>query len=364
MSYARPDDRSLFQALIDDGRPLLFVLATGLFACGSGALFLAATGSFLPHDEHFLGMTARQLCGFDACRVVHFMIHDRASFGGVLVAEGLIYFWLAEFPLRAGVEWSWWTFLFSGIVGFVSFLAYLGFGYLDAWHAAATLTLLPCFVFGLGRSQLSPRAGIRCLLDGSAWSHCGYVVRIGRASLLIAALGIVGSGFTILVLGSSVVFVPQDLEFLGVRPEHLQALNPRLIPLIAHDRAGFGGALASCGIALFLCIWCGQPSRSLWQVLALAGVAGFAPAILVHPIIGYNDAVHLAPAVCGAILYTVGIALTHPRLIRSTRRNTVGAPGSEWVLSQSARKRSYAQGRQGCGSNTSNRTRHEASGTK
>ncbi len=39
------------------------------------------------------------------------------------------------------------------------------------------------------------------------------------------------------------VFVPQDLTFLGFQIGELQALNPRLVPLIAHDRAGFGGTV-------------------------------------------------------------------------------------------------------------------------
>jgi hypothetical protein len=34
------------------------------------------------------------------CRILHFMIHDRISFGGVLVAIGVLYLWLALFPLR------------------------------------------------------------------------------------------------------------------------------------------------------------------------------------------------------------------------------------------------------------------------
>jgi hypothetical protein len=105
------------------------------------------------------------------------------------------------------------------------------------------------------------------------------------------------------------VFVPQDLEYLGVGVGELHALNPRLVPLIAHDRAGFGGALLSCGVALSMCIWCGRPSPSLWQVLALAGIAGFTPAIGVHFAIGYTNPVHLAPAVMGAGLFAVGMAL-------------------------------------------------------
>jgi hypothetical protein len=81
------DDAGFFQALMADGRPL--VALTGLALIGSGlfALFLSATGHFLPHDEQFLGMTAKELCALHG----HFMYHDRASFGGALVAVGTLY---------------------------------------------------------------------------------------------------------------------------------------------------------------------------------------------------------------------------------------------------------------------------------
>src|SRR5207248_2647503 len=140
-----------------------------------------------------------------------------------------------------------------------------------AWHGAATLALFPCFAFGLIRSWptlASPRA-IACSLapgDRPAWRSAHG---IGRACLLITASGVTGAGLTILTVGMTAVFVPTDLEFMGVGVGELHALNPRLVPLIAHDRAGFGGALLSCGVALSLCVWCGRPSPSLWQVLAL-----------------------------------------------------------------------------------------------
>src|SRR5262249_60173002 len=122
---------------------------------GLFALFLAVTGEFLPHDERFLGMTAQQLCALHGCRIVHFMIHGRGSFGGALVAVGLLDLWLAEFPLRRGQAWAWWVFLLTGGVGFGSFLAYLGYGYLDTWHGVATLGLLPCYAAGLACSRTS-----------------------------------------------------------------------------------------------------------------------------------------------------------------------------------------------------------------
>jgi hypothetical protein len=65
--------------------------------------------------------------------------------------------------------------------------------------------------------------------------------------------------------------------------------------------------LFSGGFALFL------SSRSLRQALALAGLAGFGAAIGVHVVVGYTDALHLAPAVAGAALFVVGLVLVSER---------------------------------------------------
>lgn len=306
------DDRGFLRAMAGDGRPLLVATGLALVLAGLFALFLAATGDFLPHDERFLGMTARALCAVHGCRIVHFMIHDRASFGGALVAVGVLYLWLAEFPLRCGEAWAWWLFLLTGVVGFSSFLAYLGYGYLDTWHGVATLGMLPCYLAGMVRSRALLRrwGGIGSLLRPSIRVRWSSPAGLGRACLLATATGMTLGGLTILVVGMTCVFVPEDLEYLGLGVEELHALNPRLVPLIAHDRAGFGGAVCCCGLTILFCVWCGTPSRSLWQALALAGAVGFATAIGVHPAVGYNDVVHLAPAVLGASLYLAGLALT------------------------------------------------------
>ena len=47
--------------------------------------------------------------------------------------------------------------------------------------------------------------------------------------------------------------------------------------------------------------------RSLWQALALAGGTGFVTAIGVHPLIGYTDSTHLAPAYLGALMFVAGL---------------------------------------------------------
>jgi hypothetical protein len=300
-------DDSFFATLVDDGRPLLKLVALVLLGAGAFALFQAATGHFLPHDTAYLGMTSQQLCSLHGCRIVHFMMHDRVSFGGALIAIATMYLWLVDFPLRRGQAWAWWTLLASGVVGFLSFLTYLGYGYLDTWHGLSTLAVLPLFAWGLARTRslLHEPRGWRALLSR------GAPLDAGRITLLLATFGIIAGGLTIMTVGMTAVFVPQDLEYMGLEIAQLRALNDKLVPLIAHDRAGFGGGLASCGFAMLLAVWCSPMSRSLWQALLVAGIAGFSTAIGVHPVIGYNSVTHLAPAVLGAVLYAIGMAMTY-----------------------------------------------------
>lgn len=301
------EDPGFGETLVGDGRPLLVLSALALLAFGAFAIFLAATGRFLPHDVAFLGMTSDQLCALHGCRIVHFMVHDRLTFGGVLMATGTVYLWLIEFPLKRGESWAWWALLASSSAGFLSFLAYLGYGYLDTWHGVATLGLLPLFAAGLARTRALRRVAVpRTALD--------LVTSRGRgqALLVVAAFGIVAAGLTIMTVGATSVFVPTDLEYIRATREDLTAVNARLIPLIAHDRAGFGGALFSFGIAMFASVLFHPVGRSLWQALALAGLSGFATAIGIHPAIGYTSVSHLAPAVAGCLLYIAGLVLTRP----------------------------------------------------
>ena len=298
------DDRDFLDALVGDGRPLLIVSAICLLACGAFVIFQASTGQLLPHDTAYLGMTADQLCAYESCRILHFMIHDRVSFGGVLIAIGVMYLWLIEFPLRRGETWAWWTLVSSGLVGFTSFLSYLGYGYLDSWHGAGTLGLLPLFIGGIVQAR---RLGTHTIpaVPLDMRSPAG----IGRALLLLAGAGIAIAGLVITAVGMTTVFVPQDLEFIGNTRAGVDAIHPHLLPLIAHDRAGFGGALASFGVAMFPSLRYGRSSRALWQALTIAGAAGFSTAIGVHPAIGYLSLTHLGPAVLGAVIFAAGLIL-------------------------------------------------------
>jgi hypothetical protein len=313
--FAVGDDTGLLTALIGDGRPLLALVALGLMLSGIFALFLSVTGTFLPHDVSFLGMQPRALCDLHQCRIVHFIFHDRVSFGGTLLAIGTLYLWLVAFPLRLGEEWAWWTLLLSGVVGFLSFLTYLIYGYLDSWHGVATAGLLPLFVGGIWKTRgLLPaqREGWRSLLQPGMPMALGTRGGFGRACLLFVGAGMALAGSVITVLGSTVVFVPQDITYLGFTAAQLNAINSHLIPLIAHDRAGFGGGLASCGLTVLFIAWKARPGLALWQALLVGGISGFGCAIGVHYTMDYLIVSHLAPAWIGAAIYAVGVVCLFP----------------------------------------------------
>lgn len=306
MNRSSSDSESFLATLIGDGRSLILLTAIALAIAGGGAIFLSLTGHFLPHDVAFLGMQAEALCALNQCRIVHFMIHDRISFGGVIITIATLYAWLALFPLKAGESWAWWTLAVTNVTGFGSFLAYIGYGYLDTWHAWATLFLLPFAVAGIWRTRALCRFPVTVLpawpLRGSWQTRTTW----GRICWLGWGAGVAGAGATILVIGMTEVFVPSDLAFIGYQRDELHAINPRLIPLIAHDRAGFGGGLFTTGLLLLAIVWKAPLSRHLWEALTLAGLAGFGCAIGVHYPIGYIDLGHLAPAWLGAVIFVLG----------------------------------------------------------
>ncbi len=289
-----------------------------LIASGGFVIAQSISGQLLPHDMQALGMNAEALSQRANVNLVRFMFHDRVAFGGALIAIGSAYWWLAEFPLFSGAAWAWWTVALSGGFGFLSFLAYLGYGYLDTWHGVATMFLLPIYLAGLWRARRlvnSPfsisaiwRTG--CTADTAA-------AAIGRKLLLFCGLGLVAAGTTILVVGMTFVFVPQDVRFIGLPSSALRAVSPMLIPLIAHDRAGFGGALLSVGLILVMMMRHSAVTRSFLELVAWMALWGFGAALGVHIVIGYVDFVHLLPAYVGFLIFAVGWALLTRGMIKA-----------------------------------------------
>lgn len=311
----RPDNRSLSQAVLGDGRPLLLFTGLMLFVAGAFGVFQASTGHFLPHDETYLGMSAQALCAFYDCRIVRFMIHDRVAFGGALGGVGILYLWLAEFPLRRRENWAWWAFLLSGVAGFLSFLTFLGYGYLDTWHGVATLVLFPCFLLGLWQSYDSAyRAFPRGWKATLAINRTGTArSRIADLCLAMTATGLLSAGAVIVFGGMTRVFVPEDLAYMALTVENLHGISDRLVPLIAHDRVAFGGALFCTGILMAFAVLFAQRTHNLWEILFVAGSLGFVSAIGVHFVVGYVNWFHLLPAYLAATVFYTGMALSYPR---------------------------------------------------
>ena len=305
------DEASLVRLVSGDGRPLLGLFAVGLGLAGVFAWFLSAIGEALPHELRFLGLTLDQLRGLAGGRVMDFMTHDRVAFGGTLLAMSVLYLWLVAGPLGAGERWAWWLVAITGAFGFASFAAYVGSGYIDTWHLAASTALLAVFVPGLvlTRRALRPGWGVARAFDWPSWRT---TAGLGRRLIALTGIGMLVAGGTILVLGSVVVFVPQDIIYIGFDRAALDAMNLHLVPLIAHDRTGFGGGVATMGLLVVGSVALARWTRALWQALALAGLLGFGTAIGVHGLVGYLDASHVGPAVAGALIFLLGMLLSRP----------------------------------------------------
>ena len=313
------------------GRTFLLLAALALGGSGAFGIAQSMSGAFLPHDSAWLGMTADELGHHHDGRIVGFMFHDRVSFGGTLLAVAVLYAWLALRPVQGGRPWAWWTLAASATAGFLSFLAWLGYGYLDVWHAIGTLLLLPVVAVGLAGTLPAPTWPLEApwLLAAVRNARTNPVapVRVvaGTALVALASFGMIVGGLVILGVGTTTVFVPQDLTFIGSDPDAIRAIDAGLVPLIAHDRAAFGGGLLATGIAALGVAVFAAPSVGRWCALAVAGGFGFGAAIGVHVAVGYLDLVHLGPAFLGLGVLAVGLVLSAPLGLRLRSRIAVTA---------------------------------------
>ncbi|MFY0545237.1 dihydroorotate dehydrogenase [Brevibacillus sp. H7] len=288
------------------------LLAIGMIVGGSLAWLVAVTTVVLPYDEAFLGITRAQLQQINE-RLLLFMSHDRISLAGTMISIGIIYLELALFGLRDRLHWARQVLLISGSAGFASFFLFIGYGYFDILHAVLSLSLFPLFVLGVRAPADQTLPALPPQLRNNRTWVCSLW---GQLCFVIIGFGLTAAGLVISIIGMTHVFVPEDLAYLCATPEMLSAINERLIPLIAHDRAGFGGALVSDGLAVLLISLWGfrQGSRWIWWTLLLAGVPGFASGIGIHYAVGYTDFWHLFPAFVAALLFAVGLVLTYPYL--------------------------------------------------
>jgi len=283
----------------------------GMIIGGLLAWMIAATTVLLPYDEDFLGMTRARLDAYNG-HLLHFMSHDRITLAGTMISIGILYYQLAKHGMRHGQHWTKTAVAASCLVGFPSYFLYLGYGFFDPLHAAATIVLLPMFLLSMRRNPDRPCRGAVTLTNDRLWRRAMW----GQLCFVVLGIALAIWGLTIAGYGVSRVFVQTDLAFMQVTPAELDAFNPRLIPLIAHDRAGFGGALFADAVALLItALWGIQIGRSwLWRTLCFGGAPAFFSALSVHFDIGYTDFVHLLPAWFAVALYITGLILLYPYL--------------------------------------------------
>ena len=133
------------------------------------------------------------------------------------------------------------------------------------------------------------------------------------------AVGLIVAGLTITTVGVTRVFVFSDLQFLQTTATAIGSANAHLLPLIAHDRAGFGGALASDGVGLLLLSLWGfrRGERWVWWTLLSAGTIGLAGGVFAHLVVGYLEFGHLLPLAVSGIVFIVALALAARFLLTS-----------------------------------------------
>lgn len=271
------------------------------------ALWMAATRVVMPYDETFCGISRAQLEQINP-RLLPFMSHDRVTLAGTMLAIGILYISFSWFGSRRGEHWAKIAVIVSAGAGFFSFFLFLGFDYFDPFHGFVTAVLFQLFLQGIVGdvpATLNPR--------GTDWTETAEWRRAqwGQLLLIVHSIGLLGAGVVICGVGTGDVFVNTDLKYLQTELEILEGANPRLIPLVAHDRATLGGMLISSGlIYLLACLWgMRRGAKWLWHTFLWSGLTAYFSAIMVHFAVGYVDWHHLLPAFGGLVLFLAGLAL-------------------------------------------------------
>ncbi len=283
------------------------VLGIALLIGGGIAMCVGLTRVVLPYDEEFLGMLREELCGLNL-KLLDFMQHDRITLAGTMLSLGVLYVVCGACGERRGRHWVRVAALTSATIGFFSFFLFLGYGYFDPFHAFITAVLFQFVLFGF-RSQLLPDVDRSTDERNSpAWQRALW----GQLIFILHGIAIVVAGCVICGYGATDVFVREDLEFMGTTRNALVEANARLVPLVAHDRAAFGGMLVSTGVFVTLASLWGwrRGDRWVWWSLLVGGSVAYLLTIGVHWYVGYTSLKHLLPAYGGLAAVIVSSLLS------------------------------------------------------
>ena len=287
------------------------LVGLGMICAGLGAAVITLGPVLLWYDRDYLGLTRQGLDHIDH-NLVHFLQHDRLTMAGTMVAIGVLYTGLAWGGVRRGWLWARDAYLISGAIGFPTLFYFLSTGFVEPLQTVVAAALFPLFLLAVRRSPMTPRWTVRP--DGP--EPLRRRALIGQLLVIVTGIGMLAGGAIISIVGLTGVFVSTDLAFLGTDAVQLQAANPRLVPFIAHDRAGFGGALISAAIAvILLSAWGWRRGESwVWWTLLLSAISGFGPTLVIHYRIHYTDLSHLAPVYVGVVLTATALILARPYL--------------------------------------------------
>jgi dihydroorotate dehydrogenase len=289
-----------------------FLFSLSILLGGIIALYFALTSIILPYDEYFIGLTRDDLLQVNPL-ILSFMSHDRMALAGTMISGGILYIQLARHGIKNNMHWAKVAFHSAAVTGFIGIFLSIGYGYFDWLHGLFWLILLPIYFFSFREGKRV--VGSPFTSHGSndiAWQYGLY----GQLMFIILGFLIVVGGLVISTIGVSKVFVSTDLNFLCMSPQMIDQISSNLIPVIAHDRAGFGSALVSVGLLiLMLSLWGFRKGEQwIWNTLAIGALPAFIAGIGTHLYIGYTTFIHLLPVYFLVILYLLGLVLSYPFL--------------------------------------------------
>lgn len=297
------------------------LVGLGLIVAGIGAAAIALGPVLLFYDRAYLGATVADLHEVNP-HLIGFLRHDRITMAGNMIGIGILYLAMAQ-SMRLGYRWARRALLISGAIAFGSYFYFLVTGgFVEPLHTAVVIVLTPMLALALCRRL--PAAHWPPIAEGPEAQRrralCGQLLMIGVGG------GLTVAGCVISTVGVTSVFVPTDLDFMRTHAEHLQMADPQLLPFIAHDRAGFGGALIGAGLAVqLISMWGWRRSHPwVWWSLLLGCGFGTVPVLVIHFAIGYTHFEHLLPVYVLVAAAITALALSKPYL--TAPRDPVAVP--------------------------------------
>lgn len=286
-----------------------FLFGLSILIGGLLALVISMSAIILPYDEFFLNMTKEYINDFNN-RILFFMAHDRMTLAGTMISGGIVYIALAYFGIRKGLLWAKQATDAAAIIGFLGILMFIGYGYLDWLHLLFWIVLAPFYIIGFMKTRHfkgTPSSSNKS--NHVIWRHS----LVGQLLFVVLGFSLTLGGIIISYIGITNVFIPTDILYICMPPDMLDAFNDRLIPVIAHDRAGFGSALISVGLLiLMLSLWgFQQGNKWVWWTLLIGGIPAFTSGISIHFAIGYTTFIHLLPAYFALTLFVVGLIYSY-----------------------------------------------------